>query len=263
MPIITAPRQGGAPGSVPISAATAALAASAAVWAAAIAIAMPLGAARAFSAPTAAANPVPIALNSPGSAAPQCLVMSPIRAARDPPMKTLLEPVAISNGGASVPQVTARPRSPARAAGTPPINTERQPPTATVPMLGRGIGGAGGTRLGGCRCVCGVPMCGIPSVAAGSEGHGISDDSAPTPMLKASTAMSMFRTPSTPLTTVATFSIAVSFGRFCHGDAALFTRPASASTATFPVGLISGGTGGGTIVAGNTADRSRGANPFG
>ena len=38
----------------------------------------------------------------------QCRVMSPMRAARDPPMKTLLDPVWTSKGGMKPPQATAR-----------------------------------------------------------------------------------------------------------------------------------------------------------
>jgi hypothetical protein len=40
----------------------------------------------------------------------------------------------------------------------------------TLPMLGKGMGGAGGTVLGGCGWVCGVPMWGAVKVAAGMAG---------------------------------------------------------------------------------------------
>jgi hypothetical protein len=72
-----------------------------------------------------------------------------IRAALDPLMKTLLEPVQISNAGEKLPQVGAIPRSLARAAGIPPTSTLTLHAPRVVPMLGSGTGGAGGIRLGG------------------------------------------------------------------------------------------------------------------
>jgi hypothetical protein len=53
----------------------------------------------------------------------------------------------------------------------PPISTLTQPGASTAPRLGRGIGGAGGTRDGGWVCVCGNPTCSAPSVIAGSAGN--------------------------------------------------------------------------------------------
>ena len=77
------------------------------------------------------------------------LVISSVRAARAPPMNTLLDPVNTSNGGASDPHVNAMPISPARAAGMPPMNTVTAPLPRSTPRLGSGTGGAGGISDGG------------------------------------------------------------------------------------------------------------------
>ena len=50
------------------------------------------------------------------------------------------------------------------------INTDTHPGNSTVPMLGSGIGGAGGMVLGGWGWGWGMPMCNAVSVAAGNGG---------------------------------------------------------------------------------------------
>ena len=58
-----------------------------------------------------------------------------------------------------------------RAAGKPLISTRMNVPSVTGPMLGSGTGGAGGIRLGGCECACGVPTYNVVNVAAGMLGQ--------------------------------------------------------------------------------------------
>ena len=84
----------------------------------------------------------------------QCFVMStPMRAARMPSSQTDEEPRKISNIGKNLPHQIPMPTSPQRPAGIPLISTVAAPDTygiaITGPVLGSGIGGAGGIRLGG------------------------------------------------------------------------------------------------------------------
>jgi len=82
----------------------------------------------------------------------------------------LLEPVNTSKGGASEPQVTEIPMSPARASGRPQPSTEIAPDPTNMPMLGKGTGGAGGINEGGCVWACGMPTCMPSKVIAGIAG---------------------------------------------------------------------------------------------
>ena len=92
------------------------------------------------------------ASRSSGGTGVQCIVMSmKARAARVPPMKTLDEPVKISNIGGSPQQVGLMPMSPHRAAGSLLMSTWTHVPSKTGPKGGSGIGGKGGGPLGGCR----------------------------------------------------------------------------------------------------------------
>ncbi len=69
--------------------------------------------------------------------------------------------------------------SPQRPAGMPLTRTVEAPDRIgigmTGPMLGNGIGGAGGIRFGGWECACGKPMSKSAMRTAGSAGNGIAD----------------------------------------------------------------------------------------
>src|SRR5262249_59268239 len=96
--------------------------------------------------------PLPTALRPRSPPCPQTTQMPTRRPPPPPPMKTLDEPVLIWKIGARPQQVGARPRSPARAAGSPQMRTRWQRPYRITPRLGIGRGtGEGGIRLGGGR----------------------------------------------------------------------------------------------------------------
>jgi len=119
-----------------------------------------------------AAMTLPAEMEGTSGTVGQALQISPSLAARLPPMNTLDEPVSILNHATGSPQqVGARPISSHRAAGRLLMSTRTQLPSVDIPKLGRGTGGAGGMKLGGCICACGVPRYGDMSVAAGRLGQ--------------------------------------------------------------------------------------------
>src|SRR5688500_354261 len=100
----------------------------------------------------------------------QAVHMSVWRAARMPPKNTFDEAKNTVKNGAKPPQVGASPRSPARAEGIPSTSTWMLVPSVIAPIVGSGTGGAGGIRLGGCACACGIPRYIEPRCAAGNAG---------------------------------------------------------------------------------------------
>jgi hypothetical protein len=214
------PMPGAMPGSLPASMDSASAATSSAAWAAPVAAASAWPAAAAalpsaaeadesiadVAAPTApkTAPAAPMAtsaftaLGMMACSGLQCMVRSMARPARAPPMNTLLEPVATSNVGESEPHVMATPMSPARTAGRPPIKTDAQVASDTVPRLGRGTGGAGGMQLGGWRWACSGPTCMVPNVSAGSPTPFPKTAFAASAMPTLSSSPAMPTTPSTP-----------------------------------------------------------------